>query len=68
MTPNPRDARSRAEAKFKSRQTTNREARQRVDAELQATCKKTAKLKAQRLSKEVSEGISDLDKKPKAKR
>jgi hypothetical protein len=35
-----------------------------IDTELQATRKKTARLRQERLAKEAAEGVSDLDKKP----
>jgi len=56
VTPDVSDARSRAEARFKTRQTTELKARQLVDADIQATRKKTAHLRAQRLAKEGRDG------------
>jgi hypothetical protein len=57
-------ARERAEAKFDKAQKTTDEAKGVVDTELQATRKKTALLRQERLAKEAAEGVSDLDKKP----
>lgn len=63
MTPDPMDIRSRAEAQFNSRQTPDNEARRLANADLQATRKKTARLKAQRLAKEAREGVAELEQK-----
>jgi hypothetical protein len=43
-------------------------AREIIGSEVDATRKKTAKLKAKRLAKEAHEHTTDLDKKPPAKR
>ena len=65
----PKDARSRAEAQFSKKQVTDRESRALIDTDLQATRKKTAKLRAERLAREAREGITDLDRKePPTKR
>jgi hypothetical protein len=54
-----------AEARF---QRVKKIARSQADSDLQASRKKTARLKAERLAKEAAEGISKLDKKPAPKK
>jgi hypothetical protein len=63
MTTTPKDTRDAAEAKFSKAQKTSDEVKGIVDTELQATRKKTARLRQERLAKEAAEGVSELDKK-----
>ena len=47
--------RTRAEEKFKKAETTNAKTRQSIDSERESVRKKTDRLKAQRLAKDVAE-------------
>jgi hypothetical protein len=57
--PRQRRLEERRRAFFKP---TERAAPEVIESEVEATRKKTAKLKTQRLAKEAREGITDLDK------
>ena len=63
----PKNARSRAEERFNKAKRTTDEAKATSDAILEATRKKTARLKAERLAKQAAEGVSELDSKPAKK-
>ena len=54
----------KSEERRASAQATDSEARKLIGAELDATRKKTDRLKALRLAKEAREGLTELDRKP----
>jgi hypothetical protein len=51
MADDPKGARARAELKFSKAQRTTDEAKEVINSELEATRKKTARLKAERLAR-----------------
>lgn len=68
MSADPKDARKRAEAQFDKTQKTKGEAVSQTESGLQATRKKTAKLKVTRLAKEARDGKTEFDDKQAPRR
>jgi hypothetical protein len=68
MAGDPKDVRTRAEARFSKAQRTTEDATAYVAAELHATRKKTARLKEARLAQEARDGRTAIDKKPQPTR
>ena len=68
MSADLKDARKRAEAQFDKTQKTEKEAVSQTESDLQATRKKTAKLKGTRLTKEARVGKTELDGKRASRR
>ena len=64
----PKGSRERAQEKFKRAQRNTDEGRAEIDADLDASRSKTTRLRKQRLAKEAAEGVTELDKKPAAKK
>ena len=64
----PKGARSRAEERFNKAKRATDEAKATSEADLAATRKKTARLRAERLAKEAAEGATEIDKKPAVKK
>ena len=68
MTDDPKGARARAKSKFAQAQRTSDEAKALAGSELSAVRKKTERLRKLRLAKEAGEGVTELDKKPAARK
>jgi len=68
MVDDPKGARERAESKFAQAQRTSDEAKALAGADLDAARKKTERLRKLRLAKEAGEGVTQLDKKPVARK
>ena len=68
MSADPKDARKRAKALFAKTQKTEEEAVSQTESDLQATRKKTAKLKVTRLAKVARDGKTVLDGKQASRR
>lgn len=60
--------RTQAEERFKKLQETEAAAKELIDAERASVREKTRRLKALRLAKEAAAGVTEIDKKPPARK